>query len=116
MLRYNDDGVHWDIIDELPVLSIEVWRKDLDDDSGCHLSLRPCVHEEGLYGWALVYSGDNYPETLLAIWWKPENKNVEGTIEPDWLAEINDSLVELEEIGLDEHDLSWISSFVKEAT
>ena len=100
--------MHWHIIDELPVLCIEAWSKDLDRGIGYHVSLRPCAHDEGLHGWALIHSGFEGPESLLAIWWHP-------TGGPDWLAEIDDCEIDLEEIGLDKADLEEINEFLRGA-
>ena len=107
--------MRWSIIDELPVLSVKAWSKVLDDKLRCYMSLRPCVHWQGLFGWALVYSGFDGPECLLAIWWKPENTNNDQAIHPDWVAEIEDCPIDLQEIGLDENDLKEINDFLKEA-
>mgnify|MGYP005864969469 FL=1 len=100
--------MRWDIIDELPVLNVEAWSKDLDRGIGYHVSLRPCSHEEGWHGWALIHSGDKEPESVLAVWWHP-------TSEPDWLAEIDDCEIDLEEIGLDKADLEEINEFLRGA-
>ena len=118
-MRWDDtenlEIIHWDIIDELPVLNVEGWNKDLDRGIGYHVSLRPCAHAEGLHGWALIHSGFEGPESLLAIWWSPGDIYSDGIISPDWVAEIGDSEIDLEEIGLDEEDLREMSAYLREA-
>mgnify|MGYP005857229965 CR=1 FL=1 len=99
--------MHWHIIDELPVLCLEAWGKKLDRGIGYRVSLRPCAHEGGLCGWALIHTGFEGPESLLAVWFHAG--------EPDWVAEIDDCEIDLEEIGLDKADLEEINEFLRRA-
>ena len=101
--------MRWETIGDVAVLDAELLHKDLD--GGYCVSLRPCVHNRGRYGWAIVRSDGEGLESLLAIWWEQDDRYGEGIIPPDWESEAGALMAN----GIDEDDLHWISLMLRES-